>query len=402
MNLNKGDVLLAIANSTLGKSLSLFYPDKKLAFKNINNFNNAALDNREESPFPLTSENTGASVSYIIPKTGRYIIKEEVSNIAFEEEATTNQGIDIFATRPRFELKPGTRDIIYLDFTGEELYSDMAIGEFEDENLLDNTLILQSTRFRKNSVDVDFNTIKLLAISSFFDKIGLKNDKITRTRLTNRITNIIIEDFNEANKNAINPNFNVTFISDYGDPVLGDLIPKMLHENNINYNTLFIGGTEEVGINPGGVTIDFDTGNFSNQDTAILFTEELAGPFTVDGEDIPGLIDNINFSSDLNKENFIAEYLSSVASHEIGHFLGLEHTEPENELKSIIDSGTNESELLSNDKFEDKGIDYSKFLADTYDASENKFGQNLVDFNVYSVLGYLPINDAKTKKKMKF
>ena len=398
VDLFKGDLLFINSNNSHTENLKIFSPNGQLAFQNSFIFSNETLDLDDTDRNLVPKLSTALTLSYIIPKNGRYTFQILNENYLSSKKDLNNQGLKVIATRPRFELKAGTRDIIYLDFTGEELYSIPS----NDEDFLsaDSSLELQSTRFRET--EIEYDTIDILPTADFFDKFGLENNALVKTRMFNKLFNIVKNDFEQANTSETNPNFDVTFISDFGDPILGDMIPKMLHENNINYNTVFIGGTSEVGINPGGVTRDFDPGNFSNRDTAITYVEEIAGPFIIDGESVPGVIDDIKFKNDIDKETFIAEYLASVTSHEIAHFIGLEHTTiaDENKIPSIMDASTNPSSLVNeNNEFENLNIDFSKFLPDQYNQEENQFGINLVDLNVSSVLGYLPVNNDETKKQ---
>ncbi|WP_010521133.1 zinc-dependent metalloprotease [Aquimarina agarivorans] len=376
MNFNKGDVISLSSDTSSIESLSLFLPngDKAIETNNLMRFSPDNVITNSPVTFP-----TNNFLTYNIPENGEYIIQINLENQSTDTNG--NYDLNVVASRPGYEIKPGTKSIIYLDFSGEKI---------------DTEIFKMLSPSARELFDIPTDTsFEFKGLEHFLQEFEIENSKNNLTKLAYKITNQVKKQFNNANLAVPNPDFNVTFISDFGNPFLGKYIPKLLDKFNIDYNTVFIGGVDnDIQVNDVsrlfnfalGFTFDYDPGNFSNTDTAFISINAL-----LNRDSIGNTIQEVELAENAIFEDFLALNFATTISHEIGHFLGLLHTRPNSSTFSIMDvsaSFKRSAGVINEQQFGDPANVFPSFEPGIFVANESTQGTNLVDFNLTSVLGF--------------
>ncbi|WP_010177294.1 zinc-dependent metalloprotease [Aquimarina agarilytica] len=373
LNLEKGDIFdLRVFNGTTINA-ELFLPDNSLAINNntIGSPTDFAIDEEKLSTIP------SIGLSYTAPISGLYTIKLAHTGAAEKYEAVLTTSKAGYLTK-----NIGKRQLFYIDFTGETIGS----------------LNFKSTKFTPLNAELEEKAITLDKIDDYFENWEIENTSKNRTNLTYKIVEGIKNNFKKLE--GLNKDYEIYFISDYGNPLLGKYIPKLLHKYNIPHSTLFIGGDNtvdpEIGSGVLGVANSVDIGNFDINDNAIVFLNEISEKIKPDATEFEILdsasYNKIKLADGASKEDLIATGVSYLASHEIGHIVGLEHTDPDNETRTIMDSNSFAHVSLG---LENADTPFSKetskgliFKADTYASNEILGGENLTDFFAAVNLGY--------------
>jgi hypothetical protein len=97
---------------------------------------------------------------------------------------------------------------------------------------------------------------------------------------------------------------------------------------------IVIGGTsEEAGINTIGISDSVDPGNFDRAETALVLLDALSAP--------AARVSSINhyLGPASNRVEFVGSVIGNIAAHEAGHLLGSWHTDPDDGMHNVMDSG---------------------------------------------------------------
>ncbi|WP_281986556.1 T9SS type A sorting domain-containing protein [Aquimarina aggregata] len=361
--LKKGDVFGIAVNARSNTTARLFFPNGEQAI-GTSGFGNRGV---EGSPLPLNGE---TSLSYIAPETGTYRISIN-GNIGI-------YAAEIVAARPGLEINKGQKQIIYLDFTG----SDFKQRDFF--NVPDSVSVgdpeLDKERF-------------LSPFGDFLENWGIENNRLNRTRITADITDVVKENLQrDLIASGINFNFNVEIVSDYGNAILGDRIPKLLEARGVPYGRVIIGGTiEESGIGTIGIANSIDPGNYSLTDEALVLLDVLSDVNPNAGASI----NNIPRADGVPIEDLVSLVVGNVTAHEIGHYIGNFHTTVTNDVFSIMDEGGNILSLVGIEAgaaFGDPSTVDVDFSQDTYSLRElfEVEGVDLTDVNSAFAFSFFP------------
>lgn len=101
-----------------------------------------------------------------------------------------------------------------------------------------------------------------------------------------------------------------------------------------NVTRVIVGGTsDQVGIGTIGLAQSIDPGNYERAETAIVLLDGLSNPLS-------GIAaQNIDRAPDVPLIDVVTAGVGNIAAHEVGHLIGLWHTEPANLTPSLIDAG---------------------------------------------------------------
>lgn len=104
-----------------------------------------------------------------------------------------------------------------------------------------------------------------------------------------------------------------------------------------NVSRIIVGGTIfQLGIATLGIAESIDPGNFNTAETGVVLLDFLSGP--------AGSLDSINsipLAPGTTIIDAIGRVVGNIVTHEAGHYLGLWHTDNENEIDCLIDRGGN-------------------------------------------------------------
>lgn len=359
--LEKGDVFGVAVDARSNTSARLILPDGQLG-AGTTGFLNFPL---EESPLPTNGE---TSFAYIAPEKGLYKLSIGSSYGPYDAE--------ILATRPGTEINKGTKQIIYLDFTGATITQ----REFFE---VPDTVI---------NPDLDIERV-LSPLADFMENWGIENTQLNRYILTKQIGKVVEENLKrDFQTSGINPNFDIEIISDFGLDFLGDVIPKFLEYAKVPYGKMIVGGTiEESGIGTIGIAQSIDTGNFRLTDEALVLLDLLSD---VDPNS-PISLNNIPLADGVVINDLIATALGNVIAHEAGHYLGNFHTSTENDVFSIMDEGGRIESLfgtLSGEPFGGPNTVDVDFVTDIYSLREgfDQNGRDMTEVNTAFGLSFFP------------
>ena len=347
VNLKKGDVISMGVEGPI-ETVKLFDPNNKFLI-GFNSFGTSPF--AEDAPLvqKRIDDNEGLYryLSYVVPTSGRH-------TFAF---STTQKGdyiAEVNVSRPGQEINKGQKQIVYLDFTG---------GEFTHADYIEGF---------KDFTEEELKARTLSPLSEYMENWGFENTKLDRIQLAFKITEVIKENFRDVIDSNINPNADILFVSDYSSTFLGKKIPKILDRFNIPYSTMMIGGSyDETGYGRTGSGIGratiVDVGNYSLDDFAYV----LLGRLSADESD-NNSINSIPLAKGADKKDLVATVVGNIASHEIGHYLGNDHTLDDNEARSIMDAtdSISRSGVLPGDAFGDGNTLDIDFVADVHSSAD--------------------------------
>jgi hypothetical protein len=163
----------------------------------------------------------------------------------------------------------------------------------------------------------------------------------------------------EVQAGALNPQVNVQVLNARTNP-------ELVGQENVSHVHV-AGKPVEARVGGMGIAQYIDPGNFSHEDMALVQPASFSGP--ANPNNLATLNNYLNASSDRVK--FVGTALGNIVSHEVGHTIGLFHTDPGNSIHGLSDSGRN--------------------LANTYGVGADGVGGTADDVNVrFGVDDYLP------------
>lgn len=271
---------------------------------------------------PLLRTATGSEVHDVARESGTHYIRLR-SLEPFPEPYTLQAQV----------FRPGTddgdRQTIFVDFDGATIDADEL---FES--------------------GPEYSNATLSPLSDFLAGWGLSAG--SQSAVITSILEVIEE--NLADLVATNPllSFEVLNSRDHADPFGQPGVSRMI-----------IGGTrEQIGRETIGVASHIDPGNFDLEDTAVVLLDLLSGP-----SESTGSLNQFTLSG-ITKIDLVGLGVGNIASHEIGHFLGVWHTDSQNATHALVDGGGMLSNILGSEDdvigdFDDEDVD---FLDDVYTA----------------------------------
>jgi hypothetical protein len=343
ISLKGGDILGVACRGS--SALGGLDPQIKL----LNSIGNALIINDDglalypvTSPMPVRAHSTDSMLTFIAPHDGLYHILVEPfpqTGIARSQGSYTLQ---LRIRRNVFESEPtGTKQIIFVDFDGATIPAQSMFG----------------------GTGTPVNAI-LSPLSSFLGNWGLTASD------ENRVINAILIEMT-ANFNfvtAMNPGFKYELRNSRDNLDTFGIEPHV--------SRVIIGGTAaQLGIGTIGIAESVDPGNFDTSETGLLLLGDLSdtNPANVLS------LNNVLVSGGATNIDLIGTAVGNMAAHEVGHTLGNWHTDPNNSLRCIMDSGgastlsnfrQNYFEVGADGIFGNADDNESDFIADLYFATE--------------------------------
>ena len=358
--LEAGDVLGASIVGRSEPSLGVFSSDGELEVGTVG----PSTFPIEESPLPADGQTT---LSLVAPESGRYFI-EVAQNLGPYE-------LELVASRPGLELTPGRKQILYIDFTGEEINLEPGFGANPNADLS--------------------------PFGDFLPDWGIENSVESRTQLAERIVATVEENVErDLRESGVNSSFDVEIVSDFGVPQLAEELELRLSTSDDPVSRVIVGGTiEESGIRTLGIAETIDPGNFATEEVALLLLDILSAPATPGASaDTTASLNDVQLAPGTTIEDVVAVVVGNLASHEAGHYLGNYHTDGLNDNFTIMDEGPGGLFVIA-------GIGPSgvfgaadqldvDFGTDRYSTLEGQFGENDTQANTAFALSFIPVGDT--------
>ncbi|WP_010182006.1 T9SS type A sorting domain-containing protein [Aquimarina agarilytica] len=389
LNLKKEDVLVFKSTSRSVVDFSLYNPalEKIYTAYQLVGASNSFVIGEDGGPLGNSPGAFNLTGTYTIPETGTYTFRAGTYGIEEDYE------IETFIGRPGYELNKGKRHIVYLDFTGEKIRSNVNTQRADFKPLKYNNL---------KGVEGEIEVV-IPAFKEYLENWGIEKTDENTQRLAKKITEQVELDFEELKQKNLNPNYDITFISDLGDPFLGEVLPDTMEDLGIEYNRVYLGGSlNDFNINDdstfSGIASSVDIGNYEYDNHAIVLLESFSSKYNSTYS-----FNFVDLVKGSKKEDLIAKGVSVVVSHEAAHFFGMEHTAQHSDGVNfdIMNSGLENHKLVGlqfDEKFDNSKAVNLSFDAGKYDDGFS-VGENLVDFNLSTALGYLPERSYKSLNK---
>lgn len=347
VNLKKGDVFGVSGTSEFVFGLDLFKSNADLAIGT----DSYGIVPEEESPLPTEGFR---GFHYVIPEDGAYILSVRSGFGTYE----LNFGV----ARPGLEEANGlSQQVIFVNMAGASI----SLEEFFEVDIPD-----------------DAEEVVFEPLSFFMDRWSLDSLRQT-TPLASKITDIVTKKLStELTNLGINPNTDVTIISDFGQPFLRDRILGFLDRANVPYSRLIVGGTiEGVGIRTIGLASTIDIGNFDVTNNGFILLDEISD--TNPSNNLS--INNVPIAEGVEKIDLVATVVGNITAHEAGHFIGNWHCNTRNDVLTIMDEGnpliSRFAGVLEDGSFGDDNTIELSFTKDQYSLVENFSGLDETDVN---------------------
>ncbi|MHC4976577.1 MAG: hypothetical protein ACYTF7_08220 [Planctomycetota bacterium] len=318
------------------------------------------------SPMPLISIAQDSAMTFVAPADGTYHILVE----PFPQGGSPSSGTYTLQLRLRrnvFESQsPGVKQIIFADFDGETIPARDLFGGAQTKV-----------------------SASLSPLGDFLGDWGLSagdEDAVIDAILAEMVATF---DF----VGGANPQFQYELRNsrDHADP--------FGVESHVT--RVIIGGTsQELGIDTIGIAESIDPGNFATSETGVLLLDELS-----DTKPISGIsLNNVPRAAGVSLIDLIGVAVGKIASHEVGHTLGNWHTDPNNSLTCVMDSGGASTLLAFRKNYYEVGNDgtfgsfddnTSEFYPDAYFANEGVAASPSVESTTartaYAMSGLSPV-----------
>ena len=264
--------------------------------------------------------------------------------------------------RPALELTGSATQVLYLDFNGATVNRNEFISSFGVDDR------------------------KLTSLSSFLGDWGLAPSQ--RVDLIERIAAVVEENLStdlrvyggngDASVDA-GSSFNIEIVTslDQHKDIWGDRY----------VSRVVIGGTRsELGINTVGIAGSIDVGNFDTEETAVVLLD-LLSETDPNAFSYSTSLNSIDIAPGAEKIDLVAQAIGNLVAHEAGHMFANFHTERDNDIDDLMDSG-GKIRLVAgvgdDDVFgtaDDRDVDFS---GDVYAANEPGYGNE----HTYSQLAF--------------
>lgn len=247
-------------------------------------------------------DNRDASLQYVIPTDGRYMFR--VSG------GVNNYTATLRVYRPVLENTPvGTRQILYLDFDGEQVV----------RSTWDPTLP---------------GTARLSPLADFLANWNLQptDENAVIDAIVANVTENFIGSLQATGNNGL---YRVTGQAGDFDLEIRNSRDHADPWGLPNVSRIIVGGTiAELQIPTIGIAQSVDVGNFETEETAVVLLDLLSEVATD-----PNSINSIPLSGATTRVRAIGEVVGNIVAHEAGHYFGAWHTNNANATIQLIDSG---------------------------------------------------------------
>ncbi|WP_435747663.1 hypothetical protein [Microbacterium sp. PMB16] len=291
VQLRPGDVLGASVTGS-ANIIGVTMPDGTERVRGI--AADSAYDYPPSSPLPRGGN---SNIAYVAEQAGWYAV--EVAGAS-----TGTYTLTLEAYRPGTESDTGRTQTVLIDFRG---------GTVDTRPL--GTLLAKGVA-----------AANLSPLTSFLPLWGIPasaQNQLEETVIATVRANLQTE----VQAGALNPRVNVVVLN-------ARTHPELVGQTNVS-QVHVAGKASESQVGGSGIAQYIDPGNFSHEDLALVQVGSFSGP--ANPENRATLNNFLHASSDRVK--FVGTALGNIVSHEIGHTIGLFHTDPDNDVHGIIDSG---------------------------------------------------------------
>ena len=305
VELRSGDWLnVATSNSTdVDTVLAVLRPGRLgvLVEETVNDDNFGKTDLYPAASLLLRPDDTQSVLTYIAPARDTYYIRVSgyvtSSTGAYKAQVRLVEGG--LAT-----MSPGDRQILYVDFDGA------TINPFDT--------------FGQGIV----GDVQMSPMSGFLPSWGLSQSKSSVDAVIDGVMAIIEEDLEALRTYIPDIDYELRNSRDHPDPW-----------GEPNVSRLIIGGSrDEVGISTIGIAESIDPTNYERSETGIIMLDILTDPtFSI-------ACQNQALGGGATILDAVVRALGNIAAHEAGHYLGAWHTDRNNDVACLIDSGGGEFE----------------------------------------------------------
>ncbi len=258
------------------------------------------------SPWPGGTLFTDSAMTWIAPIDGDYLVR--VSSFANSRNGPYTLSIVIRRPSLEFEDRP-TKQIIFLDFDGVENFN--AVKTFGG----------------------GWYATDIPGIRPYLAGWGLTMDD--EDEVVQAILDVVEENFDDLRTAALNGDLPFDGVDGHFDVDVRNSRDHPDPFGEPNVSRVFIGGgVFDLGILTIGIAEAIDPGNYGTEDTAIVLLDFLSTPATN-----PNSINQFPRASGFTIIDAVGRVVGNIVSHEIGHYLGLWHTDNTNNVPSIIDQG---------------------------------------------------------------
>ncbi|WP_144872911.1 hypothetical protein [Microbacterium sp. 1.5R] len=291
VQLRPGDVVGASVSGS-ADVIGVAKPDGTVRVRGVNA--DSAYDYPPSSPLPRGGN---SNIAYVAEEAGWYSVE-----VAGATTGAYTLTLEVY--RPGTEGDTGRTQTVLLDFRG---------GNVDTRPL--GTMLARGI---PNAV--------LSPMSSF---LPLWNIPLAeQVRLEEAVIATVKENLQtEVQDGALNPRVSVEVLN-------ARTHPELVGQENVS-QVYVAGRATESRVGGVGIAQYIDPGNFSHEDLALIHLSSFSG--AANPANRVTLNNHLTAASDRVK--FVGTALGNVISHEVGHTLGLFHTDPENDINGIIDAG---------------------------------------------------------------
>lgn len=301
VELRQGDIL-DISVSGSGGSIDVLYGDGSFWF---------ATDTNQAAFYPTSSPlqvEGNVVAAQVVPEDGTYFIQTSTQNL----NSAYTMGLRVY--RPAAESLPiGQSQKIFLDFRAQSLTA----NDFPDSDLDAFPGRVRLRSFGDTLADLD---------PAFVNTTGGPNNTVI-DGIINRTISEVERHFRQIAIEGNNGDFASTGIpGEFGVEIFNSR-DHLEVKDDPNALRVTVAGTG-ADLPPIGRSQTIDIGNFERNERVYITLDSIYDETTI-----------IPIASNESFGNAFATHLGSIISHEVGHAIGLRHTDPNNAVGSIIDQG---------------------------------------------------------------
>jgi len=287
-----------------------------------------------DSPLPRPLWDLDSFCSFVAPEGGTYRIRIG----SFADSSSGQYTLDLTRNlTPLEQADPPERQIIFLDFDGASINAEALFGAGN-------------------------NPAVLSPLSVFLPSVGLS--AADESAVIDAVVAVVQARFDALESVRPNVDFEIRNSRDHADTF-----------GQPNVSRVIIGGTStQLGFSTIGIAEFIDPGNFSADDTAVVVLDAVLAPAGAGGSAA-----SFPRAPGFSVIDVAGRGIGNIAAHEAGHYLGNWHTQPDNGVRNIMDSGSPDSLLRSIYGLGTDGVfgtaddDLTEFLDDVYDPGEILF-----------------------------